>query len=218
MIRINAMNELNADQIRQQVRQMLGNWSPSPLTTLHVGVEYARDNLLIQRNKVRNRITGTDDDRLRVSLSRPDRCSVLVIPLLADYRVVLSVRYCYAAARWSLQLPRLDEQEQDEGWCQAAERCLAEGAGMVADQWSLAGNVYFDPHWSPTSLALVLAKNCRRLPTESCQDVKPRQDANLVAGTIAVGADTLEEMIRDGDIDCGITMAGLAMLRARDWR
>ncbi len=211
MIRINGMNELNAYQIRQEVRQLLGNWSPSPLITLLVGVEYARDNLLVQRNKVRNEVTDTDDDRLRVSLSRPDRCNVLVIPLLSDHRVVLSVRYCYAVARWSLQLPRLDEQDQDEGWCRAAERCLAGGADMVADQWSLVGNIYLDPHWSPTSLAVVLAKNCRRLPTE------PRHDASLVAGTIAVGAEALEEMIRDGDIECSITLAGLAMLRAKDW-
>ncbi len=205
------MNELKANQIRQLVRQLLGNWSPSPLITLQVGVEYARDNLLILRNRVRNEITGTDDDRLRVTFLRPDRCSVLVIPLMPDYRVVLSVRYCYAAARWSLELPRFDEQDQDDGWGQAAERCLAEGAGMVADQWSLVGNIYLDPHWSPTSLAVVLAKNCRRLPSE------PRHDASLIAGTIAVGKEALEEMIRDGDIDNGITLAGLAMLWATDW-
>jgi hypothetical protein len=212
MIRINPMNDPNANQIRQQIRQLLGNWSPNPLITLQVGIEYARDNLLVQCNRVRNGVTGTDDDRLRVALSRPDRCSVLVIPLLPDSRVVLNVRYCYAAARWSLELPRLDEQDQDEGWRQAAECCLAQGAGMVADQWSLVGNIYRDPHWSPTSLLLVLAKNCRRLPT------KPGCDANLVAGAIAVGADALEEMVRDGDIDCSNTLAGLAILRARGWR
>jgi len=241
MIRINAQ-EPNVNQIRQLVRQLLKNWTSSPLVTLRVAVEYARDNLLIQRNRVRNGLTGVDDDRMRVVLSRPDRCSVLVIPLLPDNRVVLSVRYCYAAARWSLVLPRLDEQDQDEGWGQAARRCLAEGTGMVTDQWCLVGNAYVDPNWSPTLLYLVLAKNCRRPPAGNGpvgdasfvdtanhgdyasqaiglgQDAKLRPDANLVAGTVAVGGETLDEMIRDGDIECGATLAGLAMLRAQGWK
>ena len=62
------------------------------------------------------------------------------------------------------------------------------------------------------TLVVILARNCRPV------FLGQRQNDRLVAGTIAVSPDELDELICEGELECGITLAGLNLLRAKGWR
>lgn len=210
MIRMSNFLERHVRAARQQVRTLLESRIRQPLQTREVNVEYARDELRVESHMVLNIFTGAIENRLQVTLARPQEFTIQVIPVLSDGRVVLVVRFAYATGRWSLELPRLDGQEHDDGWSEPARRCLGEQAGLESQRWALGGSFYLDPHRSPTSVLSVLATDCQPLRApESC--------AGQVAGTIAVGREALYEMLRAGDIECSLSLAGLALLQATAW-
>lgn len=211
MIRISDFLDRSVRAARQRVQYLLESHDRQPLRTRDVSVEYAREDLRVEKHMVLNIFTGTVEKRVRITLSRPQEYTIQVIPLLPDGRVVLAVRYGYATNRWSLELPRLDDQQHDDGWSEAAQRCLLENARLQSADWALAGSIYLDPHRSPTSILTVIARNCQpaRQPVV--------RSSREVAGTIAVGREAIDEMIHDGDIDCGLSLAGLSLLRAGGW-
>lgn len=211
MIRIANFLNSSVRAARQRLQYLLESHQQQPLETRDVSLEYARDGLRVEKHMVLNIFTGAVESRVHITLARPQEYTIQVIPLLPDGRVVLAVRFRLATSRWSLELPRLDEQDHDDGWREAAQRCLCENTGLETERWALAGSVYLDPHRSPTSILAVRADNCQPLRERA---LRPERE---IAGTIAVGREALDEMIRDGDIDCGLTLAGLSLLRASGW-
>lgn len=135
-----------------------------------------------------------------------DRFGLVVVPLLPDKRIVLRVRYCYSAARWSLELPRIAAQKHEGGWRRAARQCLATTTGMRASRWSLRGDVYFEFQAVASCMFIVLAKSCQQLPAGS----PPHCNQNTPTLGFSIGA--IKEMIREGEIICGVTLAALATM------
>jgi hypothetical protein len=209
MIQLAMINESEAQTIRRQTRALIAPFVRPVLTTQQVNVVLAQDEVVVEHNLVRHSLTGSVDRRLRVALTKRGTCNVVVVPLLPDGRVMLSLRYCYATAKWMLELPRLYGHDEDEGWREAAIACLAAGASLSADQFSVLGAPYIDPNWSGTSLLAILAEGCQ--PTGS----ETRNDTRLIAGTVPASVSAIDEMIVAGDIQCGPTLSALMLLKAR---
>lgn len=140
------------------------------------------------------------------TLALADRFGLVVVPLLPDKRIVLRVRYCYSAARWSLELPWVTAQKHEGGWRRAARQCLATTTGMRTSRWSLLGDIYFEFQAVASCMFIVLAKNCQPLPAGS------PPDCNQDTATLGFSIGALQEMIREGEIICGVTLATLAIM------
>jgi hypothetical protein len=137
------------------------------------------------------------------------RFSVVVAPRLPDGDLVLAVRYSYAALQWGLELPRLDDQEEDEGWFSPAQRSLAECGLTCNSRMLILGALRLDASGSAGSLLVVFADNCRMAPASA------RNETAILAGVVVARPSVVAAMARKGDIECARTLAALQLLRSR---
>ncbi len=73
----------------------------------------------------------------------------------------------------------------------------------------LLGAIQTEPSLLAPSTLVILAEECaaRPLCTASADE--------LIAGTIAIAPERFDELIRHGEISCGVTLAALALYSAR---
>ena len=162
----------------------------------------------IEDNRVCNASGGNDENRLRVALGNQRSCGAVVIPRLADGRIVLVARYRYAAGKWSVELPRGLSQSADESWKQTPMRCLLDDVALVALRMRLLGSFQIEPSLISNETVAVLADGCT-------QAEAPCGSRQLIAGSTAVNDHELEQLVRAGTVDCGLALAALSLYRAR---
>jgi len=142
-----------------------------------------------------------------VGLQPGNLVSVIVAPRAPTGELVLAVRYSIAAGRWTLEMPRHDDEHEDEGWRSPAEESLARCGFAAAGKMSLAGALRLDPPSVSSSLIVIVAEDCRLDP-----HVPPPRDA-LFAGAALLAPSVVYELAREGDVECVRTLAALIMLR-----
>ena len=135
--------------------------------------------------------------------------SAVIIPVLPGGQFVLVGRYRYALARWSIEFPRFEARTSDEGWKKSAQQSLLESTLLQADPMQLLGAIQAEPSLLAPSTLVILAEECAARP------VRTASPDGLIAGTVTIAPERLDELIRHGEISCGVTLAALALYSAR---
>jgi len=190
-----------------------------PLSTTQQHVAWQNAALRVECNQVRNSRTLEDSQAVRIVPIAERPYTAVVVPLAADGRLYLVGRYRYPIGRWSIEFPRFEFESGDAGWLDAAETDLLRIAGLKAARMSLLGAVEVDPALLATSAVTILAEGCSHRTTRGKTPVPSgniREEADtLVAGCIAVQLTEMAELIQQGEITCGVTLAALSLYRAR---
>ncbi|MBI3840247.1 MAG: NUDIX hydrolase [Planctomycetia bacterium] len=197
------------NRIDLAIQKMIGLNRAHPVTTQQVRVAFENAQLRVEHNLVRNAATFEETLALCIALPDEAQCVAVTIPVLSDGRLLLLGRYRYPVGRWSIEFPRAMCQTIDSGWRQPAEENLLKDAGLQADNWRLLGAVQVDPALMSTSALVILAEDCAGLQE------KAFDDAELIAGSVALTGEELDELVRRGEVVCGVTLAALCLYRAQ---
>jgi hypothetical protein len=191
-----------------QVQKMIGSAATHPVATQQVRIAFESAELRLEENVVRNAETSGEQFTLRISLPDEGQCATAIIPVFNDGRLLLVGRYRYPIGRWSIEFPRSICQMRDAGWRQPAEQNLLKDTGLTADQWRLIGAVQVDPALMSTTALVILAEGCARSHEKAFDPVE------LIAGSVAVTLSELDDLLRRGEVVCGVTLAALCLYRA----
>ena len=179
-----------------------------PLDTEQVRVAFGGATARVENNLVHNAVTRHQASAVRIQMIGDSRYFAVIVPVLADGRVVLIGRYRYAIDRWSIEFPRFELPPEDEGWKVAAEHDLFQTSGLEPGQMRPLGVIQIDPAWIATVVVVILAEGC------TPRVASATSAAHLVVGSIALSPEELDYMIREGEITCGVTLSALCLYRA----
>jgi len=133
--------------------------------------------------------------------------AVMVVPLLADDRVVVERQWRYPMARAMLEFPA-GKLEPGEPALECAVRELAEETGYRAGEWARAGILHNAISYSTEGIEIWFARGLvageRRLDVGEFLDV------------LSLSIDELDEAARRGEITDAKTLVGLLWLA--NWR
>ena len=126
--------------------------------------------------------------------------SVVVLPVLADKRIVMIRQYRHAARQylWELVAGRIDEGEAPR---KAAARELMEETGYHAKKFKVFLDVFPTPGFLEERMYILLAERLTAGPAH------PEDDEKIVAKTFT--KQELEQMIRSGKLRDAKSVAGL---------
>ena len=126
--------------------------------------------------------------------------SVVVLPVLADKRIVMIRQYRHAAKQylWELVAGRIDEGEAPR---KAAARELMEETGYRAKRFKVFLDVFPTPGFLEERMYILLAEGL------SAGQAQPEDDEKIVAK--AYTRKELEEMMRQGKLRDAKSVAGL---------
>jgi hypothetical protein len=201
-------------------RQSIHPQVDPPLVTTGQHVVWENAAWRVECNDVHNRETLANQRAVRISPASESHYEAIVVSLATDGQLHLLSRYRYPIERWSLEFPRFDFENGDDGWKEAAEVDLFRLAGLTADKMTLLGAVQADPTVLNSIVVVILAEGCRVDSTSRSSTFlddgsegvdKPEP---LVAGTLALPLLELIEHIHRGEISCCVTLAALTLYRA----
>jgi hypothetical protein len=196
-------------KVRNRIDDLLREHRAHPVLTTQVRTLATQGPLHLQTCRVLRLNTGGEDVRARVEYADGSRYTAILIPRLTDGRLQLLLRYRPAISRWSLELPRSTTPEDDGGWRASAEAELLQTTGLTCPQMQLLGSVNLDPCFLTATALVILASDCRVNRTPAWDEER------LIAGTVTVAADSVSELIGNGEIECGLTLAALSIYFAR---
>jgi hypothetical protein len=139
---------------------------------------------------------------------RTNRFSVVVAPRLPNGELLFAVRFSYATGEWGLELPRLCDQDEDDGWLDPAERSLADCGLICESRMAILGALTLDPPLASPLLAL-FAEGCE------ISVATLRDDIDMLAGVVAMAPAVAGQLARNGHFGCAVTLATLQLLRSR---
>ncbi len=192
-----------------QIQKMIGSNFPHPIATQQVRVTSESAQLRVEHNLVRNAATFEEGLALRIALPDEGQCVAVTIPVLGDGRLLLVGRYRYPVGRWSIEFPRAICQMREAGWRQPAEENLLRDTGLKPDKWRLLGAVQIDPALMSIIALVILAEGCAGLQEKAWDTTE------LIAGSVAVTLDELDDLVRRGEVVCVVTLAALCLYRAQ---
>ena len=203
----------------RQLQVLMAAQPEHPLITVRQHVAWEGNTWRIETNQVRNEHTLAEHTALRVSRTAEPLYPAVVVPLSSDGRLHLVSRYRYATGTWSVEFPRFELDGGDDGWRDAAELDLFRMTGLVSEKLSLLGAVNLEPALLTTSTIVILAEGCRvseprRRAVASSDPDQDTPPGEIVAGTLALPLVEVCDLLRRGEITCGVTLAALAHYRA----
>ncbi|MGW7196208.1 NUDIX domain-containing protein [Streptomyces chryseus] len=137
---------------------------------------------------------------------KSDQEGVVVVPVgPAGYALVTSYRYPIHAA--SLEFPR-GGAERGESLAAAAARELREETGLVGRAMRPLGLVHADTGILASPIHVFLTQ----VDPEGAQPARPEGMESLTA-PLWVSPDELPQLLSEGRLTCGITLAALALLQ-----
>jgi hypothetical protein len=196
------------------------NSSGQPLVTTQRQIVWENSAWRVECNQVRNLETLEDQPEVRITPAVEPYYSAMVVPLAVDGRLLLVERFRYPIGRWSLEFPRFDLESGDGGWKDAAESDLFRLLGVASSKMSLLGAVQIDPALLATTAVILLAEGCQASAHEPHRTDPPEsrdfgyRSEELIASTVALRPSEIDEMLRRGEISCGVTLSALAHYRA----
>jgi hypothetical protein len=193
--------------------------SSVPLVTTRQHVVWENGVWQVESNEVHNLQTLGPQRAMRITPAIESRYEAIVIPLASDGRLHLLPRYRYPIERWSLEFPRFEFENDDDGWKDAVETDLLQLTGLTADKLTLLGAVQADPSLLANTVVVILAEGCRvsslRQGTRVMDEAQAAEELNPgVAGLRDVPLVELLTLIHRGEVTCGVTMAALTLYRA----
>jgi hypothetical protein len=193
---------------RTRIDDLVRQHRSHPVLTTQIRTIAHEGPLHLQTCRVLRLNTGAEDVRARVEYADGGRYTAILVPRFSDGRLQLLLRYRPAIGRWSLELPRSTAPDDDSGWRASAETELLHSTGLTCPQMQLLGSVNIDPCFLRATALVILASDCRvgQSPTWDEQ--------RLIAGAVTAPAETLPELIRNGEIECGHTLAALSIYSA----
>lgn len=164
-------------------------------TTLSSQVIYAGKVFGIRRDEV---IEPSGVRTTREMITHPG--SVVVLPVLADGRILLIQQYRYAARQylWELVAGRIDEGETP---LQAAERELIEETGYRAKSFEIFLEVFPTPGFLEEKMYLLVAEGL------TLGKARPEDDEKIISR--AYNRKQIEKMLRKKNFHDAKTIAGL---------
>ena len=196
-----------AQLARQRIQELIHQHPAPPIVRDEVGIAYQDPQVCVENHRISFQPTGRESRRLRVTVADAQHNALVVIPVRADGRLSLVVRYRYASEKWSVEFPNGFGVAVEENWQDTACRTLLEKAGLAAARMHVLGGVHHRSHVSATNYAVVFAQQCEQVGTVF--DTK-----RSIAGTVEISLPCLYQLIRRGDVDCSLTLAGLALYQA----
>src|SRR5689334_5301851 len=159
----------------------------------------------LRRERFRSVRTGKAHDFFVTELAD----GVHVIAVTPDDRVVLVRQFRAGSRRDSLETPGgLLEPGEDPG--EAGARELLEETGYAGDPPESLGILRPNPALLTMAISTLVIRNARRV-------AEPRPDTSEELAVVPVPAGEIHAMIRDGEIDHAVCVAGLLMwLAGRD--
>ena len=156
------------------------------------------------------RAAATSMEGFAVRIARPgeSQYTAVLIPVLEDGRLVLLSRYRYPLASWSLELPRSDWANDDGGWQAPLAASLLRDTGLLAVRFRLLGIVPVDPALLSLETVVVLADGCKG------NHPRPADGDEPSAGAVALPPADLDQLVRQGEINCGVSLSALCLYGA----
>lgn len=191
----------------RKIRRLLGA-GDSPLDTRQIEVAWEDNRLRVECNRVRNSATDEDDLAVRILPRMATHYGAVVVPRSRGGRIHLVARYRYAINRWSVECPRFDFDSSDAGWRDAAAADLLRLTGLRAARWRLLGTIQSEPALWAGATVVLAAEGCVE------QSRSPVDPAECLAGTLAIEPRDFGELIRLGEVNCGVTLAAWSLYRA----
>jgi hypothetical protein len=196
--------------VRTQIDDLLRVQRSHPALTTQVRTVAQEGPLHLQMYRVLRLSTGVEDVRARVEYADGSRYTAILIPRLLDGRLQLLLRYRPSIGRWSLELPRSTSPEDDGGWRESAEVELLHSTGLKCAKMQLLGSINIDPCFLTATALVILASDCRVSQSPTWDEQR------LIAGAVTTPVDALPELMRNGEIECGLTLAALSIYFARE--
>jgi ADP-ribose pyrophosphatase len=131
--------------------------------------------------------------------------AVLAVPIFDDGRVLLERQYRYPLRRDFIELPA-GKLEPGEPHLDTVKRELLEETGYVASEWTRLGVIHPSIGYTDESIEIFLARGLEK------REVK--LDDGEFLESFSVPFDEAVEMVRDGRITDGKTIAALLWVRA----
>lgn len=131
--------------------------------------------------------------------------AVLILPLLADGRVLLERQFRYPHGRDFIELPA-GKKEAGEPPLETAKRELLEETGYVASEWRRLGIIHNAIAYSDEGIEMFLARGLEKR--------EAKLDAGEFLEVFDLKMETAIEMIRDGRITDAKTVAALLWMKA----
>lgn len=199
---------------------MVGRDASGPLATTHEHVVWENMQLRLECNLVRHRDTAQDAFAVRIRPAVEPYYTSVVIPAGADGQLHLVGRYRYAIDRWSIEFPRFELDSSEAGWRDAAQADLQRATSLSARQMNILGAIQIDPSLLSTTAVVILAQGCDRRRPRSKKNADAGSERTvdgsqeLIAGSVSLPLAELAELVEQGQIVCGVTLAALALYRA----
>jgi ADP-ribose pyrophosphatase len=131
--------------------------------------------------------------------------AVLILPLLADGRVLLERQFRYPHGRDFIELPA-GKKEAGELPLETAKRELLEETGYIAAEWRRLGIIHNAIAYSDEGIEMFLARGLEKR--------EAKLDAGEFLEVFDLKMETAIEMIRDGRITDAKTVAALLWMKA----
>jgi 8-oxo-dGTP pyrophosphatase MutT (NUDIX family) len=153
--------------------------------------------LRLRRERLRSRLTGKTHDFFVAYLAD----GVHSIATTHDGHLVMVRQYRAGRRRDSLETPG-GLLEPGEDPCLAGARELIEETGYAGDPATLLGTLWPNPALLSMRISTIVIANARRV-------AEPRPDQSEELATVLVPAHTIPELIKSGQIDHAVCVAGL---------
>jgi len=209
------MYAMPGDWAAGQIQRMMGSHAEHPLATTLTHVAWESPLLRLECNLVRNLTTAQDDFVVRIAPAVEPYYPAVVIPVGPDGNLHLLGRYRYAIGRWSIEFPRFEFDSSDAGWKDRAENDLGRVTGLAAEEMSLLGAIQVDPAWMTITNVVILAQGCVPAAISGSSAAPGASASEVIAGRLAVSLAQMSQLVERGEIVCGVTLAALALYRAR---
>ena len=192
-----------------RIRELIGQRSPKPLDTTTIRTAFQNSHIRVDEAHVRSTANGAQSVEPRIGPADPGLCFGVFVPVLSDGRLMLTVRYRYAPAKWSVEFPRAVGHSGEDGWKALVEQRLLEDARLTCPNIRLLGAVNSEPLFNSANALVFAGEDCQEV------DAHAEEDNALLAGALPVTSGCLDQLIRQGTIECGLTLAAVTMYRAR---
>ena len=137
--------------------------------------------------------------------------SVVLVPVLADGRIILVRQYRAPLRRWVWELPA-GSLEPGEDVENAARRECQEEIGLVAGAIERLGSFFPTPGYCDEEMNFFRLSELRK-PREGDEAAQPDEDEDIETKTCSI--DEIRQMVASGEIIDLKTVAGLTLLAGR---
>ncbi len=203
-----------SQQFRERIQELIDQQAGRPWTTREIGVAYEDQQVRVESHRVEDLATGQQARRLQIELAEAKLGTMVVVPRLPDKRLLFVVRYYFASADWKVEFPTGAPVPEEDNWRDTAQRVLAECTSLRATDIRMLGGSLIEGQVLKARATYILADGCVPLKSRAKKSASPAPFAPTLAGSADASTECIDQLVRRGDIDSGLTLAALRVLEA----